>query len=273
MSDENFFARWSRRKAEAAKAAADKRDAEDADKASTPQPPATAESGSEAAERHPATPDGSPSSSTATGDIASFDPKDLPPIDSIGPDTDVSMFLRPGVPADLARAALRRAWTADPAIRDYIGLSENSWDFTAPQGVPGFAPLSSEDAERLLAALTNQSSQSSQLPSLPAFGERRSSGTAKNAQIAVSSKDVAVDPGQTQPLAQVNSVENLSPPSPARVCSETSTSSACEDDRYFATQHTHSDSPPEWLPHRKKSSDPPQQKQQVQKRGGRALPR
>jgi hypothetical protein len=42
------------------------------------------------------------------------------------------------VPADLTRAALRRAWLADPAIRDYIGLSENAWDFTAPGGVPGF---------------------------------------------------------------------------------------------------------------------------------------
>jgi hypothetical protein len=50
----------------------------------------------------------------------------------------------------LARAALRRAWLADPAIRDFIGLSENSWDFTAPGGVPGFGSVSMEDAKRLL---------------------------------------------------------------------------------------------------------------------------
>ena len=54
-------------------------------------------------------------------------------------------------PADLTRAALRRAWSADPTIRDFIGLSENSWDFNAPGGVPGFGSLKAEDARRLLA--------------------------------------------------------------------------------------------------------------------------
>ena len=54
-------------------------------------------------------------------------------------------------PPDLTRAALRRAWSADPSIRDFIGLSENSWDFNAPGGVPGFGSLTAEDARRLLA--------------------------------------------------------------------------------------------------------------------------
>ena len=43
----------------------------------------------------------------------------LPPIDSITAISDVRAFLRAGVPADLTRAALRRAWSADPAIRDF----------------------------------------------------------------------------------------------------------------------------------------------------------
>jgi hypothetical protein len=45
----------------------------------------------------------------------------------------------------LTQAALRRAWAADPTIRDFIGLSENSWDFTAPDGVPGFGPMRPTD--------------------------------------------------------------------------------------------------------------------------------
>ena len=53
----------------------------------------------------------------------------LPPIGSIGAASDIRPFLAPGVPVDLTRAALRRAWSTDPAIRDFIGLSENSWDF------------------------------------------------------------------------------------------------------------------------------------------------
>jgi hypothetical protein len=39
------------------------------------------------------------------------------------------------VPQDLARAALRRAWTVDPAIRDFVGLFENCWDFNASGAV------------------------------------------------------------------------------------------------------------------------------------------
>jgi hypothetical protein len=65
----------------------------------------------------------------------------MPPIDSIGAATDITAFLRKGVPRELSRAALRRAWTADPAIRDFVGLAENAWDFNDPNAMPGFGPL------------------------------------------------------------------------------------------------------------------------------------
>jgi hypothetical protein len=55
------------------------------------------------------------------------------------------------VPADVTRTALRRAWSTDPAIRDFVGLSENSWDFSAPGGVPGFGPLTTDGSSRLVA--------------------------------------------------------------------------------------------------------------------------
>ena len=83
----------------------------------------------------------------------------LPPIDSIDAGTDIRAFLAAGVPADVSRAALRRAWSSDPAIRDFIGLSENSWDFTAPDGVPGFGTLTADDVRRLLARLTDPEAQ------------------------------------------------------------------------------------------------------------------
>jgi hypothetical protein len=63
------------------------------------------------------------------------DAASLPPIGSIGPASDVRPFLEPGVPQDLARAALRRAWIVDPAIRGFVGLSENFWDFDASDAV------------------------------------------------------------------------------------------------------------------------------------------
>ena len=58
-----------------------------------------------------------------------FDLASLPSIESIAGDTDVGAFLQSGVPAELARAALRRAWANDPAIRDFVGVAENQWDF------------------------------------------------------------------------------------------------------------------------------------------------
>ena len=45
----------------------------------------------------------------------------------------------------MTKAALRRAWVADPAIRDFIGMAENQWDFTDPNAMFGFGPLRSTD--------------------------------------------------------------------------------------------------------------------------------
>jgi hypothetical protein len=74
----------------------------------------------------------------------------LPPIEALDAGSDITPFLAPGVPAELTRQALRRIWLADPAIRDFVGLAENAWDFTTAGGVPGFGSLSAEDAGRLL---------------------------------------------------------------------------------------------------------------------------
>jgi hypothetical protein len=70
-----------------------------------------------------------------------FDPATLPPLDSITAASDIRAFLAPGVPEEIVRAALRRVWVTDPAIRDFVGLAENQWDFTRPDGVPGFGSL------------------------------------------------------------------------------------------------------------------------------------
>ena len=83
-----------------------------------------------------------------------FDLASLPTLDSISGKTSLRAFFDKGVPAELTVAALRRGWSADPAIRDFIGLSENSWDFNDPGGIPGFGALEPEEIQRLLAQLT-----------------------------------------------------------------------------------------------------------------------
>lgn len=73
----------------------------------------------------------------------------LPPLDSIGADSSVAAFLRPDVPPELTRAALRRAWTSDPAIKNFVGLVESGWDFNDPSAMPGFGAISREEVARL----------------------------------------------------------------------------------------------------------------------------
>jgi hypothetical protein len=130
-ADEGFLARWSRRKRDAAYRAQD---------LARPKKSAPVGASEPAAASVPPKHGESP-----------FDPASLPPIEAIGAGSDISAFLAAGVPATLTRTALRRAWSVDPAIRDFIGLSENSWDFNAPGGVPGFGPVTAEEVCRLLA--------------------------------------------------------------------------------------------------------------------------
>ncbi len=86
-----------------------------------------------------------------------FDPATLPPIETIDAQTDITVFLRSGVPQELRLAALRRAWTKDPAIRDFKGPQENDWNFNDPNSVPGFGELGPEvDVKRTVAKILGE---------------------------------------------------------------------------------------------------------------------
>jgi hypothetical protein len=66
----------------------------------------------------------------------------LPKIEELTPDTDISVFLRKGIPEALKNAALRRVWTLDPAIRDFRSEAlDYAYDWNVPGGVPGNGPL------------------------------------------------------------------------------------------------------------------------------------
>ncbi len=123
MSNEDFLSRWSRRKrvAEARP--------ESLPSSPVPSPPPTG--GDE----------GPVLDSEAGKSVEESDLSAPPPLDTITAATDVTAFLRKGVPLALTREALRRAWVADPAIRDFVGLAENAWDFNDPNVMPGFGPL------------------------------------------------------------------------------------------------------------------------------------
>lgn len=138
MSDpEGFAARWSRLKHEAANKA---------------QEAAAVRPAAEPARTAPAVDASGEVQSRSVDTEPPFDPESLPPIDSITAGSDIKAFLRAGVPKHLTQAALRRVWTADPAIRDFIEMAENQWDFTDPAAIPGFGPLEATDDVRQLVA-------------------------------------------------------------------------------------------------------------------------
>jgi hypothetical protein len=128
---ENVLARWSRLKRQSP--SQDRKDSSEA-------PSLVAKA--RAQER------GAPNAETAPP----FDVSSLPPIDSIVAGSDIRAFLQKGVPAALTRAALRQAWSSDPAIRDFIEIAENQWDFADPNKIPGFGPLGpTDDVQRMVA--------------------------------------------------------------------------------------------------------------------------
>ena len=128
-----FLARWSRRKHEARAKATDLEHVKQPEEGT--EPPAPAAAPPQTAE-------------------PMVDPATLPPIDSIDAATDIRGFLARGVSPEVARAALRRAWLTDPAIRDFVGLADYDWDFNAPDPARGFGPLrSTDDVKQLLARM------------------------------------------------------------------------------------------------------------------------
>jgi hypothetical protein len=137
MNDpDNFLSRWSRRKREADEG----KDKEE--KAGGARAEPAPESGA-------VRPDSAPDAPSSKLDVES-----LPPIETIGAETDITAFMRAGVPETLKHAALRRAWSADPAIRDFMGPTENYWDAAGPDGIPGFGDIDPNlDVRRMVSEL------------------------------------------------------------------------------------------------------------------------
>jgi hypothetical protein len=158
---EGFLSRWTRLKHEAG----------EAPQPAAPQEPAR-EPAPDPARAAPAL-EGVEPSAPARAQEAAVDLSALPSIESITATTDIRAFLAPGVPADLTRAALRRAWVADPKIRDFVGIAENQWDFTAPDAMPGFGPLGPlDDVRRLVARAMGEEPDT---PAAPALADAENS--------------------------------------------------------------------------------------------------
>src|SRR5215204_2417343 len=96
----SFLERWSRKKIEGERAASDPSAEPRATNVSLPDEPGVPERPADA-EKAP----------VEAAPKPEFDLASLPSLDSITAATNIRAFLGPGVPRELARAALRRAWT------------------------------------------------------------------------------------------------------------------------------------------------------------------
>jgi Protein of unknown function (DUF3306) len=154
-SPENFVSRWARRKRAS--------DIEPKTESAGIQPDSAASAGAETPPAH------------HEDEVVDqpFDPASLPSIETITVDTDIRGFLQSRVPAALTRAALRQAWASDPAIRDFIGIAENQWDFNDPTAMPGFGPMRETDNVPTLLARApgGQDKLAGMIPEIPAAVE------------------------------------------------------------------------------------------------------
>jgi hypothetical protein len=202
MSDEQFLARWSRRKQEA-----------------------------KAGHAEPA-PEGAEANGPAPSDGAAAEPvpqetdlSNLPPIESIDAATDITAFLRKGIPQELSRAALRRAWSADPAVRDFVGLAENAWDFNDPNAMPGFGPLdcSAEQVDALVRRIVGGMVQATEgFPNSPAeTADDRVQSASMEPDFAQASKPSIGDARPSDESAAAELPPNSAPARPVAASEET----------------------------------------------------
>jgi hypothetical protein len=131
--NKGFLARWSQRKQEA--------------KQPEPKPDATAVE-SVASSPAPQSEDVEPE----------FDLSILPKLEELTGSTDITAFLRKGVPEHLRNAALQKSWALDPAIRNYVNPAlEYAYDWNTPGGVPGGGELGAGvDVARLVSQIMGE---------------------------------------------------------------------------------------------------------------------
>ncbi len=152
-ADDGFLSRWSRRKRAIAAGEASQDAPADAVR-QTADMPAAAGEGTGAVQEEGAT-TGQALSEAEKAEAAQRELDELiarlPKIEEITAATDITGFMDSRIPDMLRNAALRAAWTADPAIRDFVNdAREYALDYNTPGAAPGYGLLS--ESERAQAA-------------------------------------------------------------------------------------------------------------------------
>lgn len=182
-NEKNFLSRWSQRKHEAKQPDADSaavKPAEDVEASTAPMPESAAEE--------------------------QFDLSSLPKLEDITETTDITGFLRKGVPESLRNAALRKSWALDPAIRNYVNPAlDYAYDWNTPGGVPGNSELAAgTDIAKMVLQIMGRDSAAHGPEEPNAFSQSDAAGV---------SGDPSIDAPQNSPLDLPLEPVRLSAPS------------------------------------------------------------
>jgi hypothetical protein len=172
--DKGFLARWSQRKQEAK---------QPEPKEETPAGESVESSDSSAPQGEDVTPE--------------FDLSTLPKLEELTGSTDITAFLRKGVPEHLRNAALQKSWALDPAIRNYVNPAlEYAYDWNAPGGVPGGGELGAGvDVARLVSQIMGE-------PAAEAinFDANVKDEAAAGSPVAPAERDMPAEPREDHPV-------------------------------------------------------------------------
>ena len=101
-----------------------------------------------------------------------FDLSSLPKLEDLTDTTDITGFLRKGVPESMKNAALRKSWALDPAIRNYVNPAlDYAYDWNTSGGVPGNSELAAgtDIAKMVWQIMGNGSPDEAAAPDAPAI--------------------------------------------------------------------------------------------------------
>lgn len=181
--DQNFLSRWSQRKREAKQPDSDSAAVKPAEEVAELPPAPIA--GSDAEEE--------------------FDLSSLPKLEDVTETTDITGFLRKGVPESLRNAALRKSWALDPAIRNYVNPAlDYAYDWNTPGGVPGSSEIATgTDIAKMVLQIMGRDSSAEPAASGPQASDVLHHSDATDVAKADPDIDAPQNPHPDLPLQQV----------------------------------------------------------------------
>ena len=230
MTRDSFIARWSRLKGAAAQP-----------DAAAETPPAPAESAP--AELAPAELPPAESAPLSPEEIAA-----LPPVETLTPLSDITPYLRRGVPALLRNAAMRRMWALNPAIRDYVDdAMEYAMDWNTPGAILGNGPLTAGDDALAMARKVMGAARESAPEAAPEATDAPMREAAAPRAVAGQGDEHAAAPQaspQTTPQTTPHTTRHTTPPQAVAAPARAAQTVAPEAGRAAASRRRHGGAAP-----------------------------